>query len=242
MFILTKISDLIKLPPDTFNEDPLTAIKYQINKKYANKVINRLGLGVSLYDVLSMEDGQIKPGDANAYIQVTFQLIVFKPMIGEIITGFIKSSNIQGIRVTLFPPTDSKNNQSNSKYLSDAKKGSVEFFDDIYIPKEMLFEGCYFSVEEQIWVWNTDGNDETKVFFDLNEKIRFRVEKEIFFDIKPNMKELQEKERLLEEKGEDALNDEDSEGKVGSDDDPAPYIIIGSCQTDGMGLVAWWEE
>lgn len=75
----------------------------------------------------------------------------------------------------------------------------------------------------------------------MNEKVRFRVEKEIFFDIKPNMKEIQEKERLLEEKGEDALTDDTNE-KVASDDDPAPYIIIGSCQSDGMGLVAWWEE
>ncbi|XBW35734.1 hypothetical protein QEN19_001304 [Hanseniaspora menglaensis] len=241
MFILTKIADLVIIPPEAFNQDPIQAIKHEINKKYANKVINRLGLGVSLYDIISMDDGQLKPGDGNSYVQVTFHLVVFKPMLGEIITGFIKSSNMQGIRVTLLPPANSKNNTSNSKYLSNVK-GPIEFFEDIYIPKEMLFEGCYYSVEEKVWIWNIDGTDETKVFFDLNEKIRFRVEKEIFFDIKPNMKELEEKERLLEEKGEDAILAEEETNKTTNDDDPAPYIILGSCQSDGMGLVAWWEE
>ncbi|OBA27019.1 RNA polymerase C [Hanseniaspora valbyensis NRRL Y-1626] len=218
MFILTKISDLVIIPPEAFNQDPILAIKHEINKKYANKVINRLGLGVSLYDIITMEDGQLKPGDGNSYVQVTFQLIVFKPMLGEIITGFIKSSNMQGIRVTLLPPAN-----------------------NIYIPKEMLFEGCYYSVEEKVWVWNIDGTEETKVFFDLNEKIRFRIEKEIFFDIKPNVKEMEEKERLLEEKGEEAIEAEEA-NKASNEDDPAPYIILGSCQSDGMGLVAWWEE
>lgn len=120
-------------------------------------------------------------------------------------------------------------------------KGVVEFFDDIYIPKEMLFEGCYYSVKDQVWIWNIDGTEEAKVFFELNEKIRFRVEKEVFFDIKPNLKELEAKERLLEEKGEETLLEEEAK-KPQKEDDPAPYVILGSCQSDGMGLVAWWEE
>lgn len=53
----------------------------------------------------------------------------------------------------------------------------MEFFDNVFIPKTMLFEGTQFIVQEQAWVWK---NDEYSLYLDINEKIRFRVEEVIF--------------------------------------------------------------
>lgn len=53
----------------------------------------------------------------------------------------------------------------------------MEFFDNVFIPKAMLFEGTQFIVQEQAWVWK---NDEYSLYLDINEKIRFRVEEVVF--------------------------------------------------------------
>ncbi|SCV05519.1 LANO_0H09274g1_1 [Lachancea nothofagi CBS 11611] len=209
MFILTKISDLVRVPPDQFHRHPKAAIFHQMNNKFTNKVIPHVGLCITIYDLLAVEEGQLKPGDGAAYINTTFRALVFKPFVGEIVTGWISQCTVEGIKVSL-----------------------LGVFDDIFIPHKMLFEGCYYSPDDSAWVWPTD--EETKLYFDVNEKIRFRVEQEIFVDVKP--KSPKEREAEEQEQNEDPAQDKKPKAEK-----PPAYALLGSCQTDGMGLVGWWE-
>ncbi|AAS51276.1 ACR049Wp [Eremothecium gossypii ATCC 10895] len=210
MFILTKISDLVRIPPDQFHRDTASAINHQLNNKYANKIIPHVGLCITIYDLLTVDEGQLKPGDGASFINVTFRALVFKPFVGEIITGWITQCTNEGIKVSL-----------------------LGMFDDIFIPAKMLFEGSYYSVDDSAWVWQMD--EETKLYFDVNEKIRFRVEQEVFVDVKPKSPREQELEEQLKEK--DTLTEEEKRLV----EKPPAYALLGSCQTDGMGLVSWWE-
>ncbi|AMD22749.1 HHL021Cp [Eremothecium sinecaudum] len=210
MFILTKIRDLVRIPPDQFRRDTISATKHQLNNKFANKVIPHVGLCITVYDLLAVDEGQLKPGDGAAYINVTFRALVFKPVVGEIITGWISKCTAEGIKVSL-----------------------LGLFEDIFIPKNMLFDGCYYSVEDTAWVWPMD--EETKLYFDINEKIRFRIEQEIFLDVKPKSP----KERELEEQAKEKEDLTEEERR--KFEKPPAYALVGSCQTDGMGLVSWWE-
>ncbi|KAL6949751.1 DNA-directed RNA polymerase III subunit rpc25 [Hanseniaspora vineae] len=232
MFILTKISDLVCIPPDQFHRNVKSAILYELNSKFCNKVIPKVGLALAIYDLLECDDGQLKPGDGGSYINVVFRVVVFKPFQGEILTGLVKESNSEGLKVAL---------------------GNM--FEDIFIPKDMMFDGCYYSPEENVWIWNTDPEDESgKVYFDLNEKIRFRVERELFFDVKPKSpKEMEnpqaqqqaQSQRLKDgESGQNgtATNEESEKNNTEINQTPPPYSLIASCQTDGMGLVSWWED
>lgn len=88
----------------------------------------------------------MKPGDGSSYINVTFRAVVFKPFLGEIVTGWISKCTAEGIKVSL-----------------------LGIFDDIFIPQNMLFEGCYYTPEESAWIWPMD--EETKLYFDVNEKL-----------------------------------------------------------------------
>lgn len=224
MFTLSKIRDLVRIPPDQFHHDTISAITHQLNEKYANKVIPHVGLCVTIYDISEVEEGQLKPGDGSSFITVTFRALVFKPFVGEIVTGWISKCTAEGIKVSL-----------------------LGLFDDIFIPKKMLFEGCYYSPSDSAWVWPMD--EETKLYFDVNEKIRFRVEQEVFVDVKPKSP----KEREAEEAEEEAKRQQQLENKQETNtkeqettdsekiDKPPAYALLGSCQTDGMGLVSWWE-
>ncbi|QLG70550.1 hypothetical protein HG535_0A04910 [Zygotorulaspora mrakii] len=215
MFILSKLKDLVRIPPDQFHRDTISAVTHQLNIKYSDKIIPHLGLCVTIYDLLEVDEGQLKPGDGASYINVTFRALVFKPFVGEVITGWISKCTAEGIQISL-----------------------LGLFDVIFIPQKMLFEGSYYSPADNAWVWPMD--EETKLYFDINEKIRFRVEQEIFVDVKPKSpkeRELEEQQGLKqqEKKEEGDGNDEKPLNK------PPAYALLGSCQTDGMGLVGWWE-
>lgn len=155
MFILTKFQDLISVPPHDFYKQSRAAIEDKINEKYANKIVQKVGLCVCLWDLLSSSDGLIGFGTGNANVNVEFRMIVFRPFKGEVITAKIRANTPQGI------------------YLS------TEFFDNIFVPETMLFEDSYYHEEERVWVWPSG---ESEIFFDDGTVVHARVEKEIWQD------------------------------------------------------------
>jgi DNA-directed RNA polymerase subunit E'/Rpb7 len=58
----TKIADLVQIHPEDFNKEANQAIEDNINSKYANKVIQKIGLCICLYDLLSASEGLIGHG------------------------------------------------------------------------------------------------------------------------------------------------------------------------------------
>ncbi|CZT45627.1 related to RPC25-DNA-direcred RNA polymerase III, 25 KD subunit [Rhynchosporium secalis] len=157
MFILTKIADLVQIVPEDFNKDAPQAIEDNINAKYANKVIQKIGLCICLYDLLSSSEGLIGRGTGLVNVNVEFRLIVFRPFKHEVIIGRISSANTEGIRVRL------------------------PFFEEIFIPRHALPEGSDFS-PEQVYEWRTEDNT---LFFDNHEPVRLRIEDEVWKDQNP---------------------------------------------------------
>lgn len=201
MFQLTIISDLIRIPPDLFNLPIEVSVKQELNVKHANKIIPKLGLVISVFDLIECDTGLFKPGDGAMYVTVKCRLLVFKPFIGEVIQGWIEKCTCDGIKV------------------------NIGFFNDIFIPKALLFVNSHFSVDENAWIWKMD--EETTLYLDVNEKINFRIEEEIFTNVKP-------KGPIGITTNNDAANNPEKE-------QTPPYAIIASCQTDGMGCCSWWE-
>lgn len=100
------------------------------------QVLPGVGLCICVYDIKSIGDAIIIPGDGNAYTEgalrgmgtlskhvrkvlsaVAFELLVFRPAEDSVLTGTIKACNEQGIQVSLV------------------------FFDDIFIPAGMMLPG-----------------------------------------------------------------------------------------------------
>ncbi|KAJ5038829.1 uncharacterized protein L3040_006508 [Drepanopeziza brunnea f. sp. 'multigermtubi'] len=160
MFILTKIADLVQIVSEDFNKDAFQALQDNINAKYANKVIQKIGLCVCLYDLLSASEGLIGHGTGLVNVNVEFRLIVFRPFKNEVITGRISSATPRGIRVR------------------------VPFFHEIFVPVDKLPEGASFNEElgQYIWVPEPDGD---QLYFDANDIVRVRIEDEIWTDQSP---------------------------------------------------------
>lgn len=162
MFVLAEFKDVIRTPPAVFNKKLQVSVTDDLNGKLANKVVPDVGLCIALFDIQSMEDSYIFPGDGAAHTKVEFRYVVFRPFIDEIIVGKIRNCTKDGVHVTL------------------------GFFDDIVVPPANLQHPSRFDETEQVWIWEFDNDgDKHDLFMDPGEKIKFRVTSEMFIETSP---------------------------------------------------------
>mmetsp|Transcript_6818 Transcript_6818/g.10688 ORF Transcript_6818/g.10688 Transcript_6818/m.10688 type:complete len:245 (-) Transcript_6818:682-1416(-) len=157
MFVLSLLKDTVRIAPENFSIDTTQAIFEELTKKYSNKIVNNLGLCISVYDLVSVGDPYLYPNDGASHTKVEFRMVVFKPFQEEVIVGRIAECDTKGVVVTL------------------------GFFDDIFIPASLLQPPSDFDSGENLWVWKFEGND---LYMDLDEEIRFRV-KAIEYTVPP---------------------------------------------------------
>lgn len=100
----------------------------------------------------------------SSHTDVIFRYIVFRPEIGSLLSGKIKSCTRDGVIVTL------------------------GFFDDIFIPKDELQHPSRFEETEQAWIWEypiDDGQSKHDLYMDVGETVKFRVIDEEFVESEP---------------------------------------------------------
>lgn len=133
----------------------------------SEQVIPRIGLAITLYDVLRVSDGVIGYGTGKANVNVDFRLIVFRPFKGEIILGQISSASEEGIRGNLIwfffrfllPQSISSQNhttlsrlfltRSLQLKLTDGSHHPIvrlDFFDEILVPPHLLLPNSHLYV------------------------------------------------------------------------------------------------
>lgn len=140
------------------------------------------------------------------HVNVDFRLVVFRPFKGEIIRATIAQSSHSGIGL------------------------SVDFFEDVFVPPDLLFENSKFESDENgvmTWIWRADdGNGgENEFFFDSAESCLLRVEEERWNDVSPDALRSQEFETQEEE---------DLAKRT------PPFMLLGSMMHSGLGPTLWW--
>ncbi|PQE24671.1 dna-directed RNA polymerase iii subunit rpc8 protein [Rutstroemia sp. NJR-2017a WRK4] len=175
MFILTKIADLVQIAPSDLGKDASQAIEDNINLKYANKVIQKIGLCICFYDLLSASEGLIGHGDG--LVNVNGRLLPRNIMAREESAALLKEafdvSSIQS-RAKCHLLT---NPSSYSLLRRDIRAGK-------YVARGVTLHVLNVSSNhnEQIFVWINDGQE---FFFDNQESVRFRVDSEEWVDQAP---------------------------------------------------------
>ncbi|KAI0009483.1 RNA polymerase III subunit Rpc25-domain-containing protein [Xylariaceae sp. FL0662B] len=162
MFILTKIADLVQIAPAQFEKHSRIAIEDNINAKYSNRVIQKIGLCICMYDLLWASEGLIGHGTGFVNVNVEFRMIVFRPFKGETMFGRITSADKDGIHIR------------------------TDFFEDIIVPYKELPDNTEFDHNEGLWTWIVD---EQRMYYDLNEMVRLSVSEESWNDQTPESTE-----------------------------------------------------
>lgn len=108
---------------------------------------------------------------------------------------------------------------------------SVDFFDDIIVKcPEQLFAPSAYSAAEAVWVWRDldDAGAATEYYFDKHERVRVRVEDEVWSDQAPSGP-------MEVAEGGESVGEREERKK-----DLSPYRIMGSMNSGGLGCLRWW--
>ncbi|KAH8338648.1 hypothetical protein KR067_010088 [Drosophila pandora] len=214
MFVLAELKDNVRIAPDQFNLQLVDAVRDEIDRKLANKVLLNVGLCIALKEIVSLKDSIILPGDGASHTEVLFRYVVFRPMVGTVLTGKIRNCSREGVHVTL------------------------GFFDDILIPHAALQHPSRFDEAEQAWVWEYPLDDGAKhdLFMDVGEPIKFRVSREIFEETSPIGPP------KAETQSQQGASTSSAAASTTSQEVKTPYKIIGAINESGLGVLSWWDQ
>lgn len=148
MFSLFRIEDVFSIEPKYTEEEINQVLEVLLRVKYIDKVLHNVGLCVGLYDILEIKSKELLKGDGELRFTVIFRLICFQPFENEVIEGYVKSSDSNGITI------------------------SLGFFENIRVNSSYLKEPKEFDEERKEWFWTYDG---VKLFYKKNELIRIRI-------------------------------------------------------------------
>ncbi|KAG7575358.1 hypothetical protein FFLO_00348 [Filobasidium floriforme] len=245
MFILSRIQDSIAVHPNAFGLEPEIAVKDAINVKYSNHLIPGIGLAVSVYDILTCTEGNVRYGDGLIWYKTIFRVVVFAPTVGEIVLGKIISSTAEHIRV------------------------SVEFFNDIYVPKANLPQISTFDPEAKSYFYQPQEepeeeeeqpgeNEEPKepaqpadpfdqpsserTYFETDSIVRFRVESLKWQELEPEPPNVKNRPPPMDPKTGlriEPTPEEEALKKMQRERD-APFKVIAEMNDHGLGPISWW--
>jgi DNA-directed RNA polymerase subunit E' len=103
MYRILTLKTKIKVPPSRFGMPLKKAIKESIAEKYENRLDKNFGMGLCVVDIKEIEEGKILPGDPSIHYPVTFDLLVFKPELHEVLIGEVIDNTEFGSFVRLGP-------------------------------------------------------------------------------------------------------------------------------------------
>lgn len=106
MYKLLTIKDRVRISPNKFKDDLNDAIQESIINEYENKLVENNKFIICLNEVVSVGEGSIIPGDGAIYYDTTFQVLIYQPILKEIVEGevidiidfgaFVKIGPIEG--------------------------------------------------------------------------------------------------------------------------------------------------
>ncbi|WWC86796.1 uncharacterized protein L201_001675 [Kwoniella dendrophila CBS 6074] len=219
MFVLVGVRDTVPIAPKTFDISPAITIQDALNKKYANKLVPDKGLALSVFDILTAEDGKVTWGNGQMYYKVSFRLMLFAPFVGEVIVGKVVSTTKSYVRV------------------------SLGFFQDIYIVPSLLPPNSSYDPSQKKFFWVSPDDEGTlltpeqlansivadRLYIDEGEPIRFRVDSVDWQDVRPTPQSM-----LAAQEGE-AVPDKDPIEKAG-------FKILATIAESGLGVTSWWSQ
>ncbi|SBS90225.1 RNA polymerase subunit, putative [Plasmodium ovale curtisi] len=153
--MILQLEDIINIEAHFKDDEIKGVIEFLLRAKYIDKVLHNVGFCVGLYDILEVKNKEILKGTGEIRFKVIFRLVFFQPFENEIVEGFVKSSDSNGIII------------------------SLGFFENIRVNCANLKEPKEFDSEKREWYWTYEG---IKFFYTKNELIRVRILDTYFSD------------------------------------------------------------
>lgn len=89
MYNKVRLADTVRIAPELLGDDVKNAVRIALINKLEGEIDKTLGAIVAIIDVVEVGDGHILAGDGAVYYDATFDAIVFKLELQEIIEGSV---------------------------------------------------------------------------------------------------------------------------------------------------------
>lgn len=87
MFNLVTVEDVVRIPPERFNQDLKVATCEELRARYEGMISKNFGFVVAVTNVKASRSGKIIPGDGATYHSVSFDLLTYYPEVQEVVEG-----------------------------------------------------------------------------------------------------------------------------------------------------------
>lgn len=89
MYVMAKVEDTIRIPPEMFGEDLDKVIKETVQKTFEGAMRKHHGVIVVADNVEAVGNGIVIHGDGAMYQKVAFDALMFKPELQEVLDGVV---------------------------------------------------------------------------------------------------------------------------------------------------------
>jgi DNA-directed RNA polymerase subunit E' len=103
MYKILTVEDTIRVPPKSFGTDLNAAIIGEYENQYAGRIDKNVGIILAVTNVDKTSDGKIIMGDGAIYYNVTFDILVYQPVINEVVEGTVTEITEFGAFVNFGP-------------------------------------------------------------------------------------------------------------------------------------------
>jgi DNA-directed RNA polymerase subunit E' len=125
MFYLVSIRDTIRIHPSSFGKDIKEEAKEIIRMEYEDLVLKDIGYVITVTEIVDIDLGKLLPKEEGMFSRCTFELLVYRPEMNEVVEGKVVEVVDFGVFVRL-GPTDGlcHVSQVTDDFISyDAKQG-----------------------------------------------------------------------------------------------------------------------
>ncbi len=87
MYLRIRAVDVVRVPPELLGEELEPTVKEMLIEKLEGRLDRKIGVIISILDVIEIKEGRIMMGDGGVYYETVFDAIVFRPVLQELIEG-----------------------------------------------------------------------------------------------------------------------------------------------------------
>lgn len=102
MYSILQIKSNIRVPPNLLAKDLKEAVKTAVEKEFTG-TLSKEGLFLSVIDIKEIGGGTIIPGDGAIYYETTFDVLIYKPLLQEVVEGEVSEVTEFGVFVRIGP-------------------------------------------------------------------------------------------------------------------------------------------
>lgn len=87
MYELTTLQESVRVPPKFLGEDAKDSVKKALQESVEGFLDKELGIVLCVTNVKDVGEGKIIPGDGAVYYDATFEALIYRPEVGEVVDG-----------------------------------------------------------------------------------------------------------------------------------------------------------